>query len=244
MNSNDAKPNDLDAVRCDPSRPAVDEPNATVFEDTPTPLLESAPGIRPLTRWSRAISAVAAPKQIFRWLGVVVSAVAVVFAVLSYCGFWSYIRGNDMLNALADRLDTSYAADVSRQVRPVDPEWRPLIRIIKRYTRADLLKDKSPVVFARSQAITSATTNAGEWTAPATPVMLIYRKWPAPGTGDFIKGKDFVTVGTLGDIRDWIKRDESDFDFFWRTLIFGSLSLCIGFFLALPNSATPMAARF
>jgi len=182
------------------------------------------------------MSAVAALKQVFRWLGVVVSAVAVVFALLSYYGFWSYIRGSDMLNALADRLDTSYAVNVSRQVRPVDPEWRPLIRIIKKYTRADLLKDKAPVVFARSQAITSAVTNAGEWTAPATPVMLMYREWPAPGTGDFIKGKDFVTIGTLGDIHDWIKKDESDFDFFWRTLIFGSLSLCIGFFLTLPDS--------
>jgi hypothetical protein len=188
-------------------------------------------------QWARRrlMSALAATKQTLRWLGVIVSGAAVLFATLSYGGFWSYIRGNDILNALADRLDTSYAPDVSRLVKPHDPEWRPLMRVIKRYSRADLLQDREPVVFARAQAIASAVTNAGEWTAPTTPVMLIYREWPAPGTGDFIKGKDFVTVGTLGDIHDWIKRDQADFDFFWRTLIFGLLSFCIGVFLALPD---------
>lgn len=190
-----------------------------------------------LTRWHLIVAALAATQQTLRWLGVIISGAAVLFAILSYGGFWSYVRGDDILSALADRFDTSYAAEVSHIVRSRDPEWNPLLRVIKRYTRADLLQDKAPVVFARAQAIASAKSNAGEWTAPTTPIMLIYKDWPAPGTGDFIKGKDFVTVGTLGDLHDWIRRDQGDFDFFWRTLIFGSLSFCVGAFLALPDPA-------
>lgn len=46
---------------------------------------------------------------------------------------------------------------------------------------------------------------------------------------------DYRVVGTLGDLHNWIRNDESDFDFFWRTIIFGVLSLCIGVFLGLPD---------
>jgi hypothetical protein len=191
----------------------------------------------PLTQWGRrAASTLVASKQLFRWLGVFLSGAAVLFAFLSYCGFWSSIRGDDLLAALSDRFDKSYG-DVNRVVKPHDREWRPLLRVIKRYTHADLLQEKEPMVFARGQAIASFETPAGEWTAPTTPIVLMYRDWPAPGTGTLIKGKDFVIVGTLADLHDWIRRDQSDFDFFWRTLIFGSLSFCIGIFLALPDSS-------
>lgn len=169
-----------------------------------------------------------------RWLkrvGVLLSFIAVGFSILSYLGFWGWLRGDDLLARLSDRLDTSYAEEVPRQVRPQDLEWRPLLRIIERYTRTQLLADKKPLVFARAQAIFSAKTNEGEWTAPSTPIVLFYRDWPAVGTGPFLRGKDFVTVGTIGDLHEWIRRDIADFDFLWQTITFGLLSACVGLFL-------------
>ena len=139
--------------------------------------------------------ALARVKQPIRWIGVALSIAAVLFAALSYFGFWSYVRGDDLLNNLADRLDTSYA-NVVRQVRPGDAEWRPLIRVIMRYTRANLPKDKTPVVFGRSAAVSSIKTDEGEWTAPTTPIVLLYRDI-VPGAAPIQKEKDFWMIGTL-----------------------------------------------
>jgi hypothetical protein len=55
------------------------------------------------------------------------------------------------------------------------------------------------MTFARFQAITAAMTAAGEWTAPATPVVLLCRKWPDPVSGDFKRGQDAFVIGTIGD---------------------------------------------
>lgn len=187
-------------------------------------------------------SGLSAAKQSIRWFGVVLSGVAVLFASLSYWGFWDFLRGDDLLIGLAQRLDTSYA-EVSRQVRPVDPEWEPLMRVITHYTHADLPKNRQPVVFARFVAVSSFKTDAGEWTAPTTPMALLYKQWPAPGTGPFKINQDAWIVGTLGDLHEWIRRDEGDFDFVWRTIIFGALSVCVGAFLALPDRTSKVGGE-
>jgi hypothetical protein len=95
------------------------------------------------------------------------------------------------------------------------------------------------MVFARGQAITSAKTAAGEWTAPTTPIVLLYRKWPDPGSGDLKFGEDAFVVGTIGDLHDWVRRDRADFDFVWRTILFGLLSACAGIALALADTPHP-----
>ncbi len=170
-----------------------------------------------------------------RWVGVALSVLSVIFAVLSYSGFWNRIRGDTSLIALESRINTSYS-EVSRQVRPEDREWKPLLRVILKYTTAELPKGKQPVVLVREVAVSSAKSDAGEWTAPTTPLILIYRPWPNPGD-TLLMGKDGFRVGTLGDFHEWIKRDQDEFDFFWRTLIFGTLSATVGVFLALNKGA-------
>lgn len=132
---------------------------------------------RPLARLDAARNAA-------RWIGVALSAASVVFAILGYFDFWRHMPGNDLLDALANRLDTSYAENVSRQVRPGEPEWYPLMRGIT--ARANIPRDKTPVAFARSVAVVSAETTAGEWTAPTTPLKLLFRE---PGTSSFKKTK-------------------------------------------------------
>ncbi len=181
-------------------------------------------------------------KAIARWLGVMFSLLAVIFAALGYAGIWSKLRGDGTVAKFANGLDTSYAEDVKRVVYPMDPEWIPLLRIIRTYTAQKLPHDRQPMVFGRGQAITSAKSDVGEWTAPTTPILLIYKEWPNGGNGPIEKGRDFFVVGTLGDLHEWIKRDQADFDFFWRTLIFGGLSACVGVFLALPDKRPIVAS--
>ena len=116
-----------------------------------------------------------------------------------------------------------------------DQAEHPLMRIITSYTHANLPKDKQPQVFARAVAVSSAKSDVGEWTAPTTPIYLLYGEWPTPGKDDLKLGQTAWAVGTIGDLHEWIRRDQADFDFFWRTLIFGALSAFVGIFLALPD---------
>jgi hypothetical protein len=185
-------------------------------------------------------------KPAARWIAVLVSLVSFGFAALSYTGFWSEFRGDNQAANAANRFDLSYGPEAAQPVTSDDPAWKPLLRIIEKYTQARLLQDHAPKLLARSVAVSSDKLMAGDvviaqWTAPTTPIVLFYTRWPDPGHGPFIKDKDFVTVGSLGDLHDWIRRDQADFDFLWRTLIFGALSLCFATFLALPDTQPPTA---
>lgn len=174
-----------------------------------------------------------------RWLGVIFSGLSVLFAISVYLGVWNSWRGNDLAAAVAARFDKSYAEDASRPVRPADKEWSSVVRIIKKYSPAKLPTDRQPRVLARGAAVASFKDAAGiEWTAPTTPLALFYREWPT-GSPDPIPPSDWVIVGTIGDLHNWIRSDAADFDYLVRTIIFGLLSVCIGVFLALPEKSKP-----
>ncbi|AZG76335.1 hypothetical protein [Methylocystis rosea] len=173
-------------------------------------------------------------KQIARWVGVCISAVSVLFAILTYLGVWNEWRGDNALADVAARFDSSYSKDAGRPVRPGDNAWPALMRVIASYSNAQLPTGREPKVFARFAAIASAQNDRGEWTAPTTSVVLLYREWPAPGTGE-VPPRDFVIVGTIGDLHNWIQWDKSDFDYFTRNILFGALSAVVGLFLALPD---------
>jgi hypothetical protein len=169
---------------------------------------------------------------IARWSGVAISIVSVVFAVMTYFGVWNHLRGDDLVSEVAARFDKSYSEDASIPVRRSDKEWEPLLRIIAHSHR--LPHDREPFVFARFPAVLSAKTEDGgklmaEWTAPTTPVALLYKEWPGQG----IPKEDYRIVGTIQDLHEWIRTDEADFDFVCRNIIFGVLSACVGMFLAL-----------
>jgi hypothetical protein len=111
-------------------------------------------------------------------------------------------------------------------------DQRPLLRVITKYSHAQLPTDREPRVFVRSVAVASAQSEAAraEWTAPTTPIWLLYKEWPGHVTPD-----DYRIVGTIGEFHNWIRNDEADFDFLVRTILFGALSLCVSVFLALPD---------
>jgi hypothetical protein len=117
-------------------------------------------------------------KQIARWTGVGVSMVSVLFAILTYLGVWNEWRGDNLLAEVSTRFDSSYSQDAGRPVRPGDKEWPVVMRVIAKYSHAQLLAGRDPRVFARFVAVASAQNEAahGEWTAPTTPVALIYKE--------------------------------------------------------------------
>ena len=180
-------------------------------------------------------------KTFARWAAVVLSFLSVTFAIVSFNTRWDWWLHDDMVEKVADRFDLSYSKDAALPVQRGDPEWPPLLRLIEQYSpgRGELPKDRPPMTFARFQAITSAGAAGGEWTAPTTPIALLYRKWPDPGSGEFKIGQDAFVVGTIGDLHDWVRRDRADFDFLWRTIIFGLLSACAGVTLALADTTRP-----
>jgi hypothetical protein len=179
-------------------------------------------------------------KKIARWAGFFVSVASVLFAILSYRGVLNEWRGDNLLAEVAAHFDSSYSQDAGLPVRPGDKAWPVVMRVIAKYSRAQLLAGREPQVFARFVAVASAQNEAahGEWTAPTTPVALLYKQWPGHGA---VPPEDVVFVGTIGDLHTWIQRDESDFDFLIRTILFGVLSACVALFLALPE-APPLAA--
>ena len=184
-------------------------------------------------------------KTFVRWTGVLLSILSVAFAVVSYSTHWDWWLRDDMVEKVAARFDLSYSNDAALPVQRGDPEWAPLLKLIEQYSphRGELPKDRLPMTFARFQAIAAAQTAAGEWTAPTTPVVLFYRKWPDPGSGPFKPGQDAFVVGTIGDLHDWVRRDRADFDFFWRTIFFGLLSACVGIALGSLIRRAPPADR-
>lgn len=182
-------------------------------------------------------------KTIARWAAVALSFLSVAFAGVSYSTRWDWWLHDDMVEKVAERFDLSYSNDASLPVQRGDPEWGPLLKLIERYSprRGELPKDRPPMTVARAQAITAAKMPVGEWTAPTTPVLLFYRKWPDPGSGEFKLGQDAFVIGAIGDLHDWIRRDRADFDFLWRTIIFGLLSTCVGVTLALADTTRSSA---
>jgi hypothetical protein len=176
-------------------------------------------------------------KQIARWIGVCVSVASVLVAILTYLGVWNEWRGDNLLAEVATRFDSSYSQDAGRPVRASDKAWAVLMRVIAKYSHAQLPAGREPRVFGRFVAVASAQNEAShsEWTAPTTPVALLYKEWPGHG---FVPPEDVVFVGTIGDLHTWIQRDESDFDFLIRTILFGTLSACVAVFLALPEKNT------
>jgi hypothetical protein len=176
-------------------------------------------------------------KQIARWTGVAASIGSVLFAVLTYLGVWNEWRGDNLLAEVSAHFDSSYSQDAGLPVRPGDKAWPVVMRVITKYSHAQLFAGREPQVFARFVATASAQNEAShsEWSAPTTPVALLYKEWPGHG---FVPPEDVVFVGTIGDLHTWMQRDESDFDFLIRTILFGAVSACVGVFLAFPDKKT------
>ena len=148
------------------------------------------------------LARVAAPILTLLWFG---------FVALDNAGLWDRWRGIDKLEAVSARFDTSYG-DISRVVRPTDPEWSRLLNLIYAYSTASIPRNREPKALVRLVAVLSGYAGdehnpIAQWTAPSTPIILFYVDW----SGQEVAADDARQVGTIGDLHTWIERDKSDF---------------------------------
>lgn len=71
-----------------------------------------------------------------------------------------------------------------------------------------------------------------QWTSPATPVVVFYYDCPnvrfPAGT---IPQDQYIIVGTLGNLREWVARNHEDFHFFIVDLLLvGIVPLAVGLY--------------
>jgi hypothetical protein len=139
-------------------------------------------------------------------------------------GVWDRWYGLHHLEKVAANFETSYAHNVTRRVLPGDPAWKPLLRLINKYSTADLPKDREPKALVRSKAVLSNAIEAknevvAEWTAPTTPIILLYKESLS------IEPQDYRHVGSIGDLRTWVTRSKDDFRFLVQDVSLALFSL-------------------
>jgi hypothetical protein len=161
---------------------------------------------------------------------VILPLITIAFVITEHVGWWDRFFGLTDVLEVARRFETSYAEGVKRTVRPGDPGWTPVLDLIRRYSPAELPPGREPHVLARSVAVASAKTETGpgkiaEWTAPSTPILLIYADWP----GNTVPPSDYRIVGTIGDLRTWVTKRQADIHFFARDVLISCFSIVIGF---------------
>jgi hypothetical protein len=157
------------------------------------------------------------------------------FIIADRFGVWDRLAGLDLVEHAATNFELSYAPDASAPVRLGDKEWVPLLRLTYKYSNAQFPTNKKPLLIARSVAISSGRTPAegpvlAEWTAPSTPLALLYHDWP--GHGD-VQPTDYRVVGTIGDLREWISKAKDYRRFLVQDVFLGMFTPLLGFALFL-----------
>lgn len=156
------------------------------------------------------------------------------FIVADRAGVWDRLFGLDLIEQAATRFELSYAPDASNPVKVGDKEWKPLLNLAYKYSTAKFPADKQPRVIARFVAVSSARIPAegpvmAEWTAPSTPLVLLYRDWP----GNTVPSEDYRILGTIGDLRNWISQAKDYRRFLVQDVFLGMFTPLLGFALFL-----------
>jgi len=156
-----------------------------------------------------------------------------VFSLLTSWGFWNEWRGDNSLLEVAARFDKSFTTDASSPVRPSDPAWLPLMRVIRKYSHADfrLIGNRSFLPAPKRSSPRKITTRVRNG-QPQPPYRAHLQRVARTRRRAARRLADRCTIE---DLHNWIRNDEADFDFRVRTYIFNVLTLCVGVFLALPE---------
>jgi hypothetical protein len=152
------------------------------------------------------------------------------FILADRAGVWDRLSGLDLVEEAATRFELSYAPNASEPVRVGDKEWEPLLKLVYRYSHAQFPVEKQPRVIARFKALLSARTPTdglveSEWTAPSTPLALLYRDWP----GNEVPREDYRIIGTIGDLREWISKAKDYRRFLVQDVFLGTFTPLLGF---------------
>lgn len=166
------------------------------------------------------------------------SILALLILIFEYLGGLDRLLNIPLLDGVAIRFEQSYGREAARPIRPSDKEWAPTIKLIMEHTRTNLPRDRQPLVIARSVAVLSAQEPIGngqiaQWTAPSTPILVLYKRWP----GNSVGPEDYRVVGTIGDLRSWIADYREKWKFYVNDLLFAILGLITAALsLSLPRS--------
>jgi len=187
--------------------------------------------------------------RVISFVATVIPPLAVLFFIVAeHAGWIDHWRGIDLVQQVADRFNLSYALGASRPVYPTDPEWNSTITLIRKHAKTKLRADKLPQTIARMRA-TLSTDEAfaeTEWTAPSTPIVVLYRQWPNPGNWPFTQD-EFSVVGTIGDLQNWIDQSKADFHFLVDDVLLGVMTVLLSVWAwrldrEVSNAAQPLAA--
>lgn len=154
---------------------------------------------------------------------VLIPVVAIGFIVVERVGLVDSIAGLDGVEEVAGRMESSYQPGVDRRIGPDERAWPAIRSLIDKYSTAELPSNQEPTALARFVAIASGSVQVGpdqfaEWTAPTTPIALIYG--PIDGS---LQASDVVVVGDIGDLRDWMERRRADIRFWFLDIVIALL---------------------
>lgn len=164
-----------------------------------------------------------------KWVPVLTPLLFLMFVFGEHEGIWDKWRGLDSVIAVAERFETSYENGIDRRVEKDEEAFEILLELINKYSLTTLPPHKRPTAIMRLKAIQSSKIHTGpsriaEWTAPSTPIILIFGKIKQK-----MENEDVVIVGTIGDLRDWVEKCQSDLRFFVSDVAF----TVVAFFVAL-----------
>src|SRR5688572_4101536 len=114
---------------------------------------------------------------------VILPVIALLTVISMRTPLWDKMLGLDAAENAIASFEKSYGSEASHQVRPKDPAWSGLLKLVRGYSSAKFPENKEPKVFARFGAVASAMKQIwpdeiAQWTAPTTPVFLLYRELP------------------------------------------------------------------
>src|SRR5271155_3958888 len=101
--------------------------------------------------------------KLVKWCALVLSILTFTLVIAERLGALDWYLHLKPMQKVAENLSSSYAP-VQRIYTPADSEWRPTIRLIRRYTSAPLPEKEQPKAIARTPAVLS-----GEKTSPTEP---------------------------------------------------------------------------
>jgi len=173
-------------------------------------------GISQLKRWKRVLTVVTLVLP-FLYTG---------FIIADRYGVWDAVSGLDLVEQVSATFELSYAPNASNPVRVGDKAWDPLLNLVYRYSSASFDRTRQPKVIARLQASLSTRTPEkgpliAEWTAPSTPLFIIYVEWPSDKGGN-LRNEDWRVIGTIGDLKEWISKEKDRRRFLVQDIFLGT----------------------
>lgn len=165
------------------------------------------------------------------------------FLLTDRYGLWDNLSGLSWSDRSEQRFEKSYARDSSIRVRSGDKAWMPTLKLIRKYSKANLQPDRESKVIARWQAALSTRTPTegpifSEWTAPSTPIVLLYEDLPMTADAK-LDANDWVVVGTIGEWREWIVRAREERRFVVLNVFLGTFGPLLSIFVFLLERQIP-----